>query len=58
MTAWPQTAREYAAHLYDELSHKPFDRERLDRLAARVGDLGPICDLGCGPGQVARYLRD
>src|SRR5262249_44838454 len=25
---------------------------------ARVGGLGPICDLGCGPGQVARYLHD
>jgi SAM-dependent methyltransferase len=56
--SYDSMADEYAAHLYDELSHKPFDRERLDRLAARVGDLGPICDLGCGPGQVARYLRD
>jgi SAM-dependent methyltransferase len=51
-------ADEYAAHIYDELRHKPLDRELLDRLAAQVGDLGPICDLGCGPGQVARYLRD
>ena len=30
----------------------------LDWLAARVGDLGPICDLGCGPGQVGAYLHD
>src|SRR5207253_2008915 len=40
------------------LRHKPLDRELLNRLAARAAGLGPICDLGCGPGQVARYLRD
>ena len=65
-SAWRSTLRasydrladEYAAHIYDELRHKPLDRELLDRLAARASGLGPICDLGCGPGQVARYLRD
>ena len=57
-SSYDAVADEYAAHIYDELRHKPFDREWLDRLAARVGGLGPICDLGCGPGQVARYLRD
>jgi len=24
----------------------------------KVGELGSICDLGCGPGHVARFLRD
>ena len=33
-------------------------RELLDELIARVGALGPICDMGCGPGEVARYLKD
>jgi len=56
--SYDSLAGEYAAHIYDELRHKPLDRALLDRLAARVGGLGPICDLGCGPGQVARYLRD
>ncbi len=51
-------ADEYAAHIYDELRHKPLDWALLDRLVARVGGRGPICDLGCGPGQVARYLHD
>jgi SAM-dependent methyltransferase len=23
-----------------------------------AGPLGPLCDLGCGPGQIARYLKD
>lgn len=56
--SYDRVAPEYAAHIYDELRHKPLDRELLDRLAARVSSLGPICDLGCGPGQVARYLHD
>jgi SAM-dependent methyltransferase len=57
-SSYDSVADEYAAHIYDELRHKPLDRELLDRLAARVGGLGPICDLGCGPGQVARYLHN
>jgi SAM-dependent methyltransferase len=56
--SYDRVADEYVQRLYDELAHKPFDREQLDRLIERVGGLGPICDLGCGPGQVARYLRD
>jgi SAM-dependent methyltransferase len=51
-------ANEYAHHIYDELRHKPLDRELLDRFAERVKDRGLVCDLGCGPGQVARYLHD
>ncbi|MGH2585984.1 MAG: class I SAM-dependent methyltransferase [Dehalococcoidia bacterium] len=29
-----------------------------DRFAERVRGLGPVCDLGCGPAQVARYLHE
>jgi SAM-dependent methyltransferase len=50
-------ADEYARRIYDELRHKPRDRELLDRFAASVRDRGVACDLGCGPGQVARYLQ-
>ena len=49
-------AAEYAERYKDEMDDKPFDRDCLDRLAREVGDQGPICDLGCGPGQIARYL--
>ncbi len=56
--AYDRVADEYAARIADELAHKPFDRALLDRLAALVGDRGAICDLGCGPGQVARYLHE
>jgi SAM-dependent methyltransferase len=50
-------SHEYAERFKDEMNDKPFDRDCLDRLAREVGELGPICDLGCGPGQIARYLH-
>jgi SAM-dependent methyltransferase len=49
-------AAEYAEAYFDELDGKPFDREWLDRFAASVKGRGRVCDLGCGPGQIARYL--
>jgi len=51
-------AEEYAARYFRELEHKPFDRQMLDRLRILAAPLGVICDLGCGPGQIARYLKD
>jgi SAM-dependent methyltransferase len=50
-------AEEYVARIFHELEHKPLDRELLDRLAADARTRGPICDMGCGPGHVARYLH-
>jgi SAM-dependent methyltransferase len=49
-------AEQYAAQYFDELDGKPFDRDVLDRFAATVKHRGRVCDLGCGPGQIARYL--
>ena len=57
MTSYDRVATEYAERFKNEMDDKPFDRDCLDRLARAVGDLGPICDLGCGPGQIARYLH-
>jgi len=51
-------AKEYARRLFEELRNKPQDRELLDRFARQVRGRGEVCDMGCGPGQVARYLRD
>ncbi len=56
--SYDRVAEDYAEHFRDELDGKPFDRKMLDRLAEKVGELGIICDVGCGPGQVARYLHD
>ena len=55
-TSYDKVATEYAEKFKDEMDSKPFDRNCLDRLALEVRNLGPICDLGCGPGQIARYL--
>jgi SAM-dependent methyltransferase len=55
--SYDRVAVEYAEKFKDEMDDKPFDRDCLDRLAREVGDLGPICDMGCGPGQIARYLH-
>jgi SAM-dependent methyltransferase len=56
-TSYDQVAVDYAEKFKDEMDDKPFDRDCLDRLAREVGALGLICDLGCGPGQIARYLH-
>lgn len=47
-----------AEQYVDELAHKPFDRMWLDRFIDLSRGLGRVCDVGCGPGQVARYLYD
>jgi SAM-dependent methyltransferase len=56
--SYDQIADVYADRCFYELEGKPKDQELLDRLVAEVQSLGPICDIGCGPGEVARYLKD
>jgi ubiquinone/menaquinone biosynthesis C-methylase UbiE len=56
--SYDRVADEYARHIYDELRHKPLDRQLLDRFADKVLGEGLVCDLGCGPGQVARHLHE
>jgi SAM-dependent methyltransferase len=51
-------AEKYTERIYGELAHKPFDRALLDEFAERVRGRGLVCDLGCGPGHVARYLHE
>jgi ubiquinone/menaquinone biosynthesis C-methylase UbiE len=55
---YDRLAEQYAKNVFDELSHKPLDRELLDRFADQVRGQGQVCDLGCGPGHVARYLHE
>ncbi len=55
--SYDQLAEEYAHRLFHELEQKPLDRKLLDRFAIEVPKNGEVCDLGCGPGHVARYLR-
>lgn len=56
--SYDRVAEEYARRIFDELQHKPMDRELLDRFVRDTPGRGEICDMGCGPGQVARYLKD
>ena len=51
-------AEVYSKRIAGELAGKPLDRQLLQRFADRVKDRGEICDLGCGPGHVARFLKD
>lgn len=57
-SSYDRVAEDYAEHFQDELSRKPFDRKMLDLLAEKVDGSGIICDMGCGPGQAARYLHE
>ncbi|MHB8628968.1 MAG: class I SAM-dependent methyltransferase [Aggregatilineales bacterium] len=56
--SYNHVAQEYARRIYGELAHKSFDRKMLDWLAEKINRTGIICDIGCGPGQIARYLAD
>jgi SAM-dependent methyltransferase len=57
-SSYDAVADEYVRRIFDELKHKPLDRQLLDRFAAGVRNVGPACDLGCGPGHVARYVHE
>jgi ubiquinone/menaquinone biosynthesis C-methylase UbiE len=55
---YDRVAEHYATEFFEELERKPFDCQLLDQFAKRVSGAGIVCELGCGPGQVARYLKD
>jgi tRNA dimethylallyltransferase len=56
--SYDRIADEYTRRIYDELQHKPLDQQLLHRFVAQVAGRGDVCDMGCGPGHVARFLRD
>jgi SAM-dependent methyltransferase len=57
-TSYDRVADEYVRRISDELEDKPLDRQLLNRFAESVRNLGTACDMGCGPGHVARYLHE
>jgi ubiquinone/menaquinone biosynthesis C-methylase UbiE len=57
-SSYDRVAERYAAEYFNELERKPFDRELLDAFADSVRGHGLVCEIGCGPGQIARYLQD
>ena len=56
--SYDRVADEYVRRIYGELEHKPLDQQLLDQFASQVRGVGLVCDLGCGPGHVARYLHE
>lgn len=55
--SYDRVASEYTRRIADELEHKPFDRAILQYFAEEVRAIGQICDIGTGPGHVARFLH-
>jgi SAM-dependent methyltransferase len=54
---YDRVAENYTRQFRNEMDKKPFDRKMLEWLAEKVDGLGIICDMGCGPGQIAGYLH-
>ncbi len=57
--AYDLVAVDYAALLQGELAKSPYDRAMLGAFAdlVRDADLGPVADIGCGPGRVTDHLH-
>jgi len=57
-SSYDALAEAYAERFFHELEQKPLDRALLDAFGTEVRGKGRVVDLGCGPGQVARYLHE
>ncbi len=57
-SVYDAVAEEYAAAFSGEHEKKPKDQELLHRFSQEIGDQRPGGDLGCGPGQTAKYLKN
>jgi len=57
-TSYDRVAEHYAAEYFDELSRKPFDCDLLTRFAQGLPRNARVCDVGSGPGHIARYLAN
>jgi ubiquinone/menaquinone biosynthesis C-methylase UbiE len=55
--AYDAAAEAYTKKCFHELDGKPLDRKLLDLFAERVIPLGKACEIGCGPGEIAHYLK-
>jgi ubiquinone/menaquinone biosynthesis C-methylase UbiE len=54
--AYDYSAKTYVEKCFKELDYKPLDRQLLDRFAQLTKNKGIVCDIGCGPGEVANYI--
>jgi 2-polyprenyl-3-methyl-5-hydroxy-6-metoxy-1,4-benzoquinol methylase len=51
-------AEKYYELFKDEMEQKEYDQMLLDRFASNFDSRSIICDVGCGPGHITRYLFD
>jgi ubiquinone/menaquinone biosynthesis C-methylase UbiE len=56
--AYDSVAVEYARRFTNEHQKKPKDREILFSFSEKLRGRKPVWDLGCGPGQTTKYLKD
>lgn len=56
--SYSQVAKDFAKKIFHELEDKPRDQEILGEFAKMLGVGACISDLGCGPGQIARFLHE
>ncbi len=56
--AYDVAAEDYVEAFADDLDRLPVDRSVLEVTAELLNRRHPVLDIGCGPGQVARYLTD
>ena len=56
--SYDRVADNYVAMGVGDLGLTPWLRAALSALAEEVRELGPVLDVGCGPGIVTAFLRD
>jgi SAM-dependent methyltransferase len=56
-SAYASVVDDYAATFGDDLDDVELDRRILDRVASECAGGGFVLDVGCGPAQVAGYLK-
>jgi predicted TPR repeat methyltransferase len=55
--SYDAVADNYVSMGMGELGREPWLRAALDAFAEQVRDLGPVLDVGCGPGFTSAYLH-
>jgi ubiquinone/menaquinone biosynthesis C-methylase UbiE len=56
--AYDTGAEDYSEAFADDLLQLRLDRQVLDAAVTRIAEGEFVLDLGCGPGQVGRYLAE
>jgi ubiquinone/menaquinone biosynthesis C-methylase UbiE len=55
--AYDKVAESYGQAFYYELYSKHLDVKLLDLFTERVNPGKPVCEIGCGPGEISTYLK-